>query len=338
MSDFSFAQLTPDLILDALEQVNVWPDTGLLALNSYENRVYQFACDKHRYVVKFYRPNRWTDAQILEEHSFTKELAEADIPVVAPLGLGDEQATLHHHQGYRFALFNSVGGRALEADQDEHLFQLGRQIGRLHMVGKAQSFAHRPVLFEPSQLNDAIEILQGSKLIPQAMQLPFFTILEHLIARLESFSLRNVSSIRLHGDCHVGNLLWRDGSLTLVDFDDCRQGPAVQDIWMMLSGCRATQTMQLDTLIEGYEEFATFERSQLNLIEPLRAWRIIQYMAWLAKRWSDPAFPRSFAWFVEESYWERQVLTLKEQLAAFDEPPLSLQPGNNQGHNPNSWF
>lgn len=337
MSDFSFAQLTPDLILDALEQVEVWPDTGLLALNSYENRVYQFASDSRRYVVKFYRPNRWSDAQILEEHSFMQELHEAEIPVVPALPLGPEKRTLHHYQGYRFALFNSVGGRALEADQDEHLYQLGRQIGRLHMVGKAQPFSHRPNLLAPHHLADALHTLQTCELIPQAMRLPFFTILEHIETRLKGFDLANVATIRLHGDCHVGNLLWRDESLTLVDFDDCRQGPAIQDLWMMLSGDRAAQLGQLDTLVDGYEEFATFDSSQLKLIEPLRAWRIIQYMAWLAKRWSDPAFPRSFSWFAEESYWERQVLALKEQLAAFDEPPLSLQPGYQQGHNPNNW-
>lgn len=327
MSDFSFAQLTPDLILDALEQLDVWPDTGLLALNSYENRVYQFASDGRRYVVKFYRPNRWSDAQILEEHSFMQELLEAEIPVVPALPLGPSMQTLHHYHGYRFALFNSVGGRALEADQDEHLFQLGRQIGRLHMVGQAKPFAHRPNLYEPKQLAEAVQTLQECRLIPEAMQLPFFTILQHIEARLAEVDMTQVPSIRLHGDCHVGNLLWRDDSLTLVDFDDCRQGPAIQDLWMMLSGDRQSQLMQLDSLLDGYEEFASFNSSELKLIEPLRAWRIIQYMAWLAKRWSDPAFPRSFSWFAEESYWERQVLALKEQLAAFDEAPLSLQPG-----------
>lgn len=329
MSDFSFSKLTPDLILDALESFDVWPDTGLLALNSYENRVYQFAADGRRYVVKFYRPNRWSNEQILEEHSFLKELEEAEVPVVAPIQLvqGSTSTTLAESCGYRLSVFPSVGGRALEADQDEHLHQLGRQIGRLHMVGKASSFQSRPALFTPNDLDEAWQTLQSCPLIPPAMQTPFFTILEHVITRLRGLDLANFKSIRLHGDCHVGNLLWRDEGLTLVDFDDCRQGPAIQDLWMMLSGDRRNQTAQLDILVEGYEEFAEFDTRELKIIEPLRAWRIIQYMAWLARRWVDPAFPRSFSWFAEESYWERQVLVLKEQLAALDEEPLSLQPG-----------
>ncbi|MCL5049881.1 serine/threonine protein kinase [Aliidiomarina maris] len=327
MSDFSFSKLTPDMILDALEGIDIWPDSGLLALNSYENRVYQFAADGRRYVVKFYRPERWSDAQIEEEHHFTQALLDAEIPVVAPLALGSESRTLHHFQGYRFCVFPSVGGRALEADQDEHLFQLGRQIGRLHMVGKATPFLHRPTLVSDAQLSDAMTTLQQCELIPSAMRLPFDTILQHVYQRLQSVDWQLGQSIRLHGDCHVGNLLWRDEQLTLVDLDDCRQGPAIQDLWMMLSGDRSAQLMQLDTLIDGYEEFAEFNPAELKLIEPLRAWRIIQYMAWLAKRWSDPAFPRNFSWFAEESYWERQVLALKEQLAALDDEPLRLQSG-----------
>ncbi|MCC5878399.1 MAG: serine/threonine protein kinase [Idiomarina sp.] len=325
MSDFSFSGLTPDLILDALEAVDVWPDTGLLALNSYENRVYQFAADGQRYVVKFYRPQRWSNQQILEEHTFLYELAEAEIPVVPPILLDGE--SLREHKGFRFALFPSVGGRALEADQDEHLFQLGRQIGRLHMVGKATDFVSRPQLFEQAGLDEAVAILADCSLIPAAMKVPFNSILVHVVDRLRTLDLSQYQQIRLHGDCHVGNLLWRDDSLTLVDFDDCRQGPAIQDLWMMLSGDRINQTAQLDILIDGYEEFASFDSKEIKLIEPLRAWRIIQYMAWLAKRWSDPAFPRSFSWFAEESYWEGQVLALKEQLAALDEEPLRLQPG-----------
>ena len=325
MSDFSFSELTPDLILDALEAVDIWPDTGLLALNSYENRVYQFAAEGRRFVVKFYRPQRWSSEQILEEHAFILQLAEADIPVVPPLALQGQ--TLREHQGLRFALFPSIGGRALESDQDEHLFQLGRQIGRLHMVGKASAFVSRPYLFDQQALAAAVATLQDCLLIPSAIKAPFMTILQHVVARLQSLDLTKYTQIRLHGDCHVGNLLWRDESLTLVDFDDCRQGPAIQDLWMMLSGDRANQLTQLDILIEGYEEFATFDHKELNLIEPLRAWRIIQYMAWLAKRWTDPAFPRSFSWFAEESYWERQVLVLKEQLADLNEAPLILQPG-----------
>lgn len=327
---FNFAGLTPDLILDALEQVEIYPETGLLALNSYENRVYQFATDEQRWVAKFYRPARWSDAQILEEHAFTEELAAADIPVVVPrrLPLANADAqTLHHFQGSRFAVFDSVGGRALESDQDDHLFELGRQIGRLHMVGRSQSFTHRPQLFVASMVDEVEQALRQCPLIPGAMQVPFFTIFTHIAERLRGLDLSGYQSLRLHGDCHVGNILWRDDRLWLVDFDDCRQGPAIQDLWMMLSGDRSTQLRQLDSLLDGYEEFASFDHAELSLIEPLRAWRIIHYMAWLAKRWDDPAFVRSFSWFAEESYWEQQVLVLKEQLAALDEEPLRLQSG-----------
>lgn len=327
---FNFAGLTPDSILDALERVGIYPETGLLALNSYENRVYQFATDEQRWVAKFYRPERWSDAQILEEHAFTEELAEADIPVVVPRRLppGNVDAkTLHHDHGNRFALFDSVGGRALESDQDDHLFELGRQIGRLHMVGQGQRFTHRPELFTPSMVDEVESTLRQCSLIPAAMQKPFFAIFEHIAGRLRGLTLDGYQSLRLHGDCHVGNILWRDDRLWLVDFDDCRQGPAVQDLWMMLSGDRASQLRQLDNLLDGYEEFASFDHKELSLIEPLRAWRIIHYMAWLARRWDDPAFPRSFSWFAEENYWEQQVLALKEQLAALDDEPLRLHSG-----------
>ncbi|WP_278405146.1 serine/threonine protein kinase [Pseudoalteromonas ruthenica] len=325
MSEFSFASLTPDTILDALDSVEVYAESGLLALNSYENRVYQFlAEDKRRYVVKFYRPERWSDAQILEEHRFTQELMDAEVPVVAPLTINGK--TLFKHQGYRFTLFPSVGGRQFEMDNLDQLEQLGRLIGRMHQTAKASAFEQRPTLGCDEYLHQAKVHLQQSNLVSTAMSLPFYTVLQQVIDK--TVQLYDCSqSIRLHGDCHAGNILWSaDDTLTFVDLDDSRQGPAIQDLWMMLSGDRQNQLLQLDTLVLAYEEFADFDHSQLRLIEPLRAMRMVHYMGWIAKRWSDPAFERNFSWFAEDKYWEQQTLALKEQLAALDEPPLKLLP------------
>lgn len=324
MADFSFQSLTPDVILDALEAVGLYPASGLLALNSYENRVYQFLDDdRKRFVVKFYRPARWSNAQIQEEHDFLAELASLDIPVVQPITYNN--ATLLLYEGYRFAVFPSVGGRALEADNLEQLEELGRQLGRIHKVGAARPFRHRPSLVNNDIIDEAVAELLACPLLPSSLLESFRTILNFLAERLKTTPWQQYTQIRLHGDCHVGNLLMREEGLTLVDLDDCRQGPAVQDLWMMLSGDRMQQQLQLETLLEAYEEFAEFNPNELRLIEPLRSFRIINYMAWLAKRWQDPAFQHSFSWFAEPRYWEQQILALKEQLAALDEPPLRLQ-------------
>jgi len=325
VSEFSFASLTPDTILDALDSVGVYAESGLLALNSYENRVYQFAAeDKRRYVVKFYRPERWSDAQILEEHQFSDELAAADVPVVAPITLKGN--TLFTHQGYRFTLFPSVGGLQFEMDNLDQLEQLGRLIGRMHKVAQAKPFELRPEFSCDEYLHQARVHLQQSNLVSDAMSLPFYTVLDQVIDKTGKM-YTGVDSIRLHGDCHAGNILWSaDNTLTFVDLDDSRQGPAMQDLWMMLSGDRHNQLMQLDTLVCGYEEFADFDHSQLPLIEPLRAMRMVHYMGWIAKRWRDPAFERNFSWFAQDKYWEQQTLALKEQLAALDESPLKLMP------------
>ncbi|MFY8273782.1 serine/threonine protein kinase [Pseudoalteromonas sp. SSDWG2] len=325
MSEFSFASLTPDTILDALDSVGIYAESGLLALNSYENRVYQFmAEDKRRYVVKFYRPERWSNEQILEEHNFSAELMAAEVPVVAPLKLNE--STLFAHQGYRFTLFPSVGGRQFEMDNLDQLEQLGRLIGRMHSVAKARAFTTRPTFSCDEYLHQARVHLQQSNLVSDAMSVPFYTVLDQVIDKAGKL-YEGVDSIRLHGDCHAGNILWSaDGTLTFVDLDDSRQGPAIQDLWMMLSGDRQNQLLQLDTLVCGYEEFADFDHSQLRLIEPLRAMRMVHYMGWIAKRWSDPAFERNFSWFAQDKYWEQQTLALKEQLAALDEAPLKLLP------------
>ncbi|MEC8230582.1 MAG: serine/threonine protein kinase [Pseudomonadota bacterium] len=325
MTDFSFSGLSPDTILDALESQGIFLQSGLLALNSYENRVYQFlAEDGQRYVAKFYRPARWTDAQILEEHAFAQALLENEIPLAAPLTLNGE--TLHHHivdgTDYRFALFPSVGGRQFENDNLDQLEWMGRFIGRIHRVAQATPFAHRPTIDVESYLDEPKRVLEQSTLLPAHLKTAFFAILNPVIEATKK-AYRPSSSIRLHGDCHPGNILWRDGP-TFVDLDDCRMGPAIQDLWMMLSGDRQQQLLQLDTLVEAYEEFHPFDTSQLTLIEPLRAMRMVHYMAWLSRRWEDPAFPRAFPWFAEDKYWEGQILALKEQLAALQEPPLKL--------------
>ena len=324
MSKFSFVDLTPDSILDAVESIGVYAESGLLALNSYENRVYQFkAEDGHRYVVKFYRPERWSKAQILEEHAFAFELAEAEVPVVAPVII--EGQSLFEHNGYLFALFPSVGGRIFEVDNLDQLDVLGRLIGRMHQVAKAKPFEHRPVISCEEYLKTAKVQLQASNLVPMALENAFYTILD-LVIKETTQQYKNVETIRLHGDCHAGNILWSGDALMFVDLDDSRQGPAIQDLWMMLSGDRNNQLLQLDTLVAAYEEFSDFDHSQLKLIEPLRAMRMVHYMGWLAKRWDDPAFPRNFSWFAEDKYWEQQILALKEQLAALQEAPLKLLP------------
>jgi len=324
MSKFSFEDLTPDLILDAIESVGIYAESGLLALNSYENRVYQFkAEDGLRYVVKFYRPERWSKAQIQEEHDFAFELAEAEVPVVAPIKHNGE--SLFEHQGYVFVLFPSVGGRQFEVDNLDQLDVMGRLIGRMHQVAKSKAFEHRPTFSCEEYLHTAKVHLQKSNLVPMGISTAFYTILDLVIEQAQT-QYKNVQGIRLHGDCHAGNILWAGEALMFVDLDDARQGPAIQDLWMMLSGDRQTQLLQLDTLVNAYEEFCDFDHTQLKLIEPLRTMRIIHYMGWVAKRWSDPAFVRNFSWFAEDKYWEQQILALKEQFAALQEAPLKLLP------------
>ncbi len=323
MADFDFSGLNPDTILNALESVGIYPSTGLLALNSYENRVYQFQDDDgRRLVTKFYRPQRWSDEAIREEHTFAHELAADDIPVVAPLEFSNN--TLLKYEHFRFSVFPSVGGRQFEADNLDQLEWMGRFIGRIHQVSRADEFHHRPAITLEDYLDIPREVLAHSQLIPSSLHTALFAILDPVIAATKALYVAP-NSIRLHGDCHAGNILWRDGP-TFVDLDDCRSGPAIQDLWMMLSGDRNQQHIQLETLVEAYEEFCPFDPAELKLIEPLRAMRMIHYMAWLSNRWQDPAFPRAFPWFAEPKYWEGQILALKEQLAALNEPALKLTP------------
>ncbi|RJY18156.1 serine/threonine protein kinase [Parashewanella spongiae] len=323
---FHYQSLTPDSILDAIESIGIYPETGLLALNSYENRVYQFRSDDgKRYVVKFYRPERWSDKQIIEEHEFSYEIADAEVPLALPLTING--TTLHEHNGFKFSLFPSIGGRNFEVDNLEHLEIVGHFIGRLHQCSMRQDFDHRPMLTPKNMGDDAIAWLRDSGHIPQSLAEPFFTIVEHVLSEAKSIWMNiDCQHIRLHGDLHPGNILWTPDGPGFVDLDDARSGPAIQDLWMMLTGDRTQQTMQLEILLEAYEDFCEFDTQQLKLIEPLRALRMLYYNAWISRRWDDPAFPMHFPWFNTEKYWEQQILAFKEQLSALNEPPLTLIP------------
>jgi Ser/Thr protein kinase RdoA (MazF antagonist) len=322
MATFNFNLLTPDLIIDALESAGFIVDSGLLALNSYENRVYQFHDDKLvKYVTKFYRPQRWQLAQIHEEHDFSFELEDEELPIVAPLKIDGK--SLFEYQGYHFAVFPCRGGRIFEVDNLEQLEWMGRFLGRIHAVSAQKEFIHRPNFNCDEMLLQARESIIKSGYVSISLTKAFLTILDQVIdVAMKQYNPSKV--IRLHGDCHAGNILWRDEGPHFVDLDDCRTGPAIQDLWMMLSGDRQQQLLQLDTLLMGYEEFFTFDNSELLLIESLRTMRVVNYMAWLCKRWSDPAFPMNFPWFNTERYWEQQILMLKEQMSALQQPPLSL--------------
>jgi Ser/Thr protein kinase RdoA (MazF antagonist) len=319
----AFAGLGPDEILDAVESAGLRCDGHIAALNSYENRVYQVGLEDNRFVVaKFYRPGRWSDAAILEEHAFTLELAEQEIPVIAPLALAG--GTLFHAGPHRLALYPRIGGRPPEPDNAEHLLMLGRCIARLHNVGAIRPFVDRPAIDPESFAAEPSRFLVESDFIPPDLRDPYLAIAGHVIGRLET-SFREagaVQCLRLHGDCHLGNILMRDEAPFLVDFDDARSGPAIQDLWMLLSGDRRYMTARLDELLEGYMEFRDFDPRELRLIEPLRTLRLMHYAGWLARRWEDPAFPRNFPWFNTQRWWEDHILALKEQLALLDEPPL----------------
>ena len=321
--DYTF--LTPDFMLDAIESLDIFPSSGLLALNSYENRVYQFSCDdQKKYVVKFYRPGRWTHQQILEEHNFSIELSENEIPVIAPLHI--KGSSLQAYKGFYFALFSCQGRRQFEVDNLDHIEWVGRFMGRIHKVGKAKQFLHRIDLDIENFLMTPQKFLLNYQEIPDYLRLPFDTALNLLVdlTQQKLLAAGNYSTQRLFGDCHPGNILWTDNGPHFVDLDDSVMGPAIQDLWMMLSGDKQAQAIQLEVLIEGYEEFCEFDRKEVQLIEPLRAMRMVNYMFWLAKRWDDPAFPHNFPWFNTPQYWEQQVLALKEQIAQLQEPVLRL--------------
>lgn len=321
---FNFHTLTPDVILDAIESTGIRVDSGLTELNSFENRVFQLMDeDRRRYVVKFYRPERWSEEQILEEHQFAGELAADEIPMVAPLLL--QGKTLHHFAGYAFVLFPSVGGRQYEVDNEDQLEWVGRYLGRIHQTGQRCCFEHRPTLGLQEYLYQPRLVLDETALAPAALKADFLNALDGLIAETAAHWHTEWPLLRLHGDCHPGNILWRDGPL-FVDLDDARNGPAVQDLWMLLHGERSDQLVQLDILLEAYGEFATFDQRQLHLIEPLRAMRMVHYLAWIVRRWQDPAFPKSFPWMTDEGFWLKQTAAFREQVKLLQAPPLQLMP------------
>ena len=330
-AEMPYAGLTPDVALNALDSVGLFTTASLLALNSYENRVFQVGVEgddgRPGFVVaKFYRPGRWTDEQVLEEHAFTAELAAAEVTAVPPLTL--QERTLNRFEGFRFAVFPRRGGRAPLLDNPDVLEWIGRFLGRLHAVGRRHRFEARPTLDidtfgrEPRQF-----LLDHAWLPPELREVYAGVSQQALDAVAHAFGRAgDVATIRLHGDVHEGNVLWYDGLTDrgphFVDFDDARAGPAVQDLWMLLGADRSEQTQRLADLLSGYEDFSEFDRRELHLVEALRTLRLMHYAAWIARRWHDPAFPAAFPWFNTQRYWEDRILELREQIAAMQEPPL----------------
>lgn len=326
MNPHPFETLTPDFIMQAIESQGYLCDGRNLALNSYENRVYQVGIeDGSPIIAKFYRPDRWSDQQILEEHDFSDELAEQELPIVTPLRNNDG-ISLHHHGGFSFSLFERKGGHAPELDHKDNLAILGRLLGRMHLIGARQPFVYRPAITIQNFGYDSASFI-SEQFIPSGLKLAYDSLTRDVLAALEQSIQRagKVRSIRVHGDCHAGNMLWRDDNPNFVDFDDSRMAPAVQDIWMLLSGSREQQGIQLNKILDGYFEFNDFDMTELHLIEVFRTLRIMHYSAWLARRWADPAFPHSFPWFNSERYWEEHILELREQFAALNEPAIRPQ-------------
>jgi Ser/Thr protein kinase RdoA (MazF antagonist) len=306
--DTPYARLSPDLVLDAVGACGLWPDGRLLALNSYENRVWQVGLeDASPVIVKFYRPGRWSDAAIVEEHTFAQELADAELPVVAPLAF--DHRTLLHHDGFRYALTPRRGGRAPELEAIDQLQWLGRLIARMHLVGARQPFAHRGRLDRDAMVQHPSQAVLASTLLPSALQVNYraaVTRLDGAIAQRMD-AIGPVRQLRLHGDCHPGNVLWTDAGPHFVDFDDARTGPAIQDLWMLASDERA-----LEAVLEGYRQFRDIDPAELALIPVLRAMRQLHYAGWIAARWQDPAFPAAFPFAAESRWWEQHIADLHE--------------------------
>lgn len=319
-----FYQLGPDAVIDAVESLGYLCDGRQFPLNSYENRVYQVGVeDETPLIAKFYRPARWSDEQILEEHHFCFELEEQELPVVAPIRDADGRS-LFEYEGYRFALYPRRGGQGPELDNLDNLHLLGKLLGRIHAVGAVRPFVHRPVLDSQTFGHEAAALV--SEFIPGELKLSYDTLVRDLLQGVDEI-MAGVGAgdfIRVHGDCHAGNILWREGNAHFVDLDDARMAPAVQDIWMLLSGSRDRQMAQLSEIVDGYEQFFEFQPRQLPWVEALRSLRIIHHAAWLANRWEDPAFPMAFPWFNTVRYWSEHILELREQFAALAEPPLQV--------------
>ena len=314
-----YAALTPEVVLDALSTLGLRPDGRLLALSSYENRVYQVYMEEGAPVVaKFYRPGRWSEAQIEEEHAFAHELAGREIPVVAPSHKGA-------FGGFTFAVYPRRGGRTPEFDDPKVLEWIGRFMARIHAVGSTRKFVHRESLTPKSFGHDPRAYLLTTPFIPAELLDAWKAITQQALELVDACYERagNVKTLRLHGDCHPGNILWTEDGPHFVDLDDARMGPAVQDLWMLLSGDRAAMGLQLRAVLDGYEQFMDFDRRELNILEPLRTLRLIHYSAWIARRWDDPAFPAAFPWFNTQRFWQDKILELREQIALMQEEPLT---------------
>ena len=315
-----YSALTPDVVVSAVEALGHRCDGRILALNSYENRVYQVGReDTTPVVVKFYRPERWPDAAILEEHEFALELARAEIPVIAP-DVHDGRS-LFKYEGFRYAVYPRAGGRWPELGTKDDRQWMGRFLARIHLIGRTRAFRHRPRLDWRVLGQDTADFLLDSGWIPSHLEAAYESLAEDVLSLVEQRfdEAQPLRTLRLHGDCHPGNVLWTDKGPHFVDLDDCMTGPAVQDLWMLLSGRTEEMRVQLDDIVEGYQEFADFDHHETSLIEPLRTLRIMHYAGWLARRWDDPAFPRAFPWFQEPKYWEQHVLNLREQMSAMEE-------------------
>ncbi len=319
-----FSDLTPDLILNALDSIGLQCDSRLLALNSYENRVYQVGIENSSFIVtKFYRPERWSTPAILEEHSFVKELSDSEIPVVPALP-DSENKTLHLINGFRFSVYPRQGGRVPELDNREKLEWMGRLVARIHAVGALKPFKERPTLNIAGFGDEPRDYLLSRDFIPADLIEAYSTVSSHALSAVRRCFDRagKVNTLRLHGDCYPGNILWTDDGPHFVDFDDSRMGPAIQDLWMLLSGGREEMTVQLKHLLTGYRTFYDFDTRELHLVEALRTLRLIHYSAWIARRWNDPAFPMAFPWFNTPRYWQDRIIELREQIALMDEEPL----------------
>jgi Ser/Thr protein kinase RdoA (MazF antagonist) len=327
----AYQELQPDDILASVEQLGYRCDGRFLALNSYENRVYRVGIEERSPVVaKFYRPSRWSDEAILEEHAFSAELADRDIPVVSP-NVHDKK-TLHRNGVFRFAVYNFHGGRTPDLDDMSLLQQIGRLVGRIHRVGELHQFEHRPALDFASYGEKSRDYLLANDFIPAELRPAYTRIYDHLCDGIRHCYSRagQPDHIRLHADFHPSNVLVDGERVHIVDLDDTRMGPSVQDIWMFLSGDRAEQTPQLDRLLHGYTEFRSFDARELHLIEALRTLRIMHYSAWLARRWLDPAFKHAFPWFNTARYWDEHILALREQAALMEEAPLVWEVSGNR--------
>lgn len=320
-----FSSLEPNFILRAIEGVGYVCDGRVLALNSYENRVYQIGLeDNDPIIAKFYRPGRWTTDQIQEEHDFCFELTAAELPVVAPLR-DSHGGSIFEFEDFRFSLFPRKGGRAPELDNRDNLYVLGRFLGRMHLIGASAQFAYRPAIDSKTYGHDSVAYI-SEQFIPVELKSAYDSLTNDLLQRIDTIiaESRGMQPIRVHGDCHIGNMLWRDEAPHFIDFDDCRTAPAVQDIWMLLSGSRDEQRGQLIEILDGYNEFGDFNMGELNLVAVLRTLRMLHFSAWLARRWDDPAFPLGFPWFNTSQYWENHVLSLREQLFELQEPAIEI--------------